>query len=165
MPITNNFNETVLLGAGVDVSEGVSLNNIKTGRRGKIRHQSIIFGSPETPLVIGDDFFIGVRTYLQGYYGLTIGDRVTIAPGVMIFSDSGPNTSPLLQRIYPITRGAIKIGDDVWIGAGSIILPGVEIGSGCVIAAGSVVRKSIPTGSLVGGTPAKLLKKLDFLTE
>ena len=55
----------------------------------------------------------------------------------------------------------IEIGDDVWICAKVTINPGVKIGRGCVIAAGSVVAKDVEAGMLVGGVPAKVLRKLD----
>lgn len=152
--------EGIHLGEGVDVSPGVSLNNIQTGNRGKIRNHTIAFGSKEKPLTIGDDFFIGVNCYLNGIAGLSIGSNVTITHGTMIFTDSGPNTSPTLQKYYPITAAPISIGNDVWIGAGAMILPGVTIGDRCVIGAGSIVRESIPSDSVAAGTPAKVVKKL-----
>lgn len=55
----------------------------------------------------------------------------------------------------------IEIGTGTWIGANSTILPGVRIGEGCVIAAGSMVNKDVPDNCLVGGVPAKIIKKLD----
>ena len=55
----------------------------------------------------------------------------------------------------------IVINDDVWIGAGSIILAGVTIGKGAIIAAGAVVNKDVPEYSIVGGVPAKVLKYRD----
>lgn len=54
----------------------------------------------------------------------------------------------------------IEIGNGTWIGANSTILPGVKIGKGCVIAAGSVVNKDIPDNVMVGGVPAKIIKRL-----
>jgi acetyltransferase-like isoleucine patch superfamily enzyme len=151
----------IKLGEAVDVSDGVSLNNVHTGNRGKIRHHTIAFGSKDHPLTIGDDFFVGVNCYLNGIADLTIGDRVTITHGVMIFTDSGPNTSPLLQEYFPITSEPITIGSDVWIGAGAMILPGVTIGNRCVIGAGSVVKENVPEGSVAAGVPAKVLKEID----
>jgi len=152
--------ENITLGTNVDVTDDVSLNNVTTGGNGKIRDHSILFGSKEQPLTIGDDFFVGPFCYLNGYRGLTIGSRVTIAAGCKIFTDSGPNTSPWLQQHYPITEGSITIGDDVWIGAGAMILPGVKIGNKCVIGAGSMVKDNVPDNSVVVGSPAKIIKTL-----
>ncbi len=143
-------------GDHVDI-RNASVNRLQTGDRGKIRDCTILFGGPETPVVIGDDFFIGAHCYINGVAGLKIGSRVTIAHGTMIFTDSGPNTSPLLQKKFPITASPVTIGDDVWIGAGCMILPGVTIGSRCVIGAGSMVKDNVPDDTIVAGTPAKVI--------
>ena len=152
--------EDMQLGKDVDVSLDVSLNRVHTGARGKIRNFSILFGGPGKPLIIGDDFFIGTHCYFNGIAGLKMGSRVTIAHGTMIFTDSGPNTSPLLQKTFPITSAPVTIGDDVWIAAGCMILPGVTIGNRCVIGAGSVVKDDVPEGSVVAGSPARLIKNI-----
>ena len=65
-------------------------------------------------------------------------------------------TTPSILQDYD--DGDIFIEDDVWIGAGSIILPGLKIGKGAIIAAGSVVNKNVPKFSIVGGIPAKIIK-------
>jgi len=153
--------ENINLGENVNVTEGVSLNNITTGKNGKIRDHSILFGHKDTPLMIGDDFFVGTFCYINGIAGLTIGNRVTIAHGAKIFTDSGPNTSPLLQKDFPITSGAVSIGDDVWIGANAIVLPGVKIGNHCVVGAGSVVKEDVPDRTVVVGVPAKAIRTLE----
>ena len=152
-------NPTVITGDNVNI-RNASVNNVKTGNNGKIRDHSVVFGAPDNPMVIGDDFFIGAHCYINGFAGLSIGSRVTIAHGAMIFSDSGPNTSPWLQEHYPITEAPIAIGDDVWIGAGAMILPGVTIGNKCVIGAGSVVKDDVPDYAVVAGSPAKIIKML-----
>jgi acetyltransferase-like isoleucine patch superfamily enzyme len=85
--------------------------------------------------------------------------------GVYIHSDSGPNTSPALQSVYPITAGPVTIEDDVWIADRAVIMPGVTIGARSVIAANSLVTKNVPPGTLVGGTPARMLKQLVFPTD
>ena len=59
----------------------------------------------------------------------------------------------------PATKGDVVIGNDVWIGYRAIILSGVTIGDGAVIAAGAVVTKDVPAYGIVGGNPAKLIKK------
>jgi acetyltransferase-like isoleucine patch superfamily enzyme len=154
------YQDDANIGQHVDISEHVSYNNVKTGNNGKIRHFSILFGTKDHPLTIGNDFFIGVQCYLNGAAGITMGDRVTLAHGVMIFSDSGPNTSPWLQQHYPITAKPVTIGNDVWIGARAMILPGVTIGDKCVIGAGALVKEDVPPNSVVAGNPAKVIKTL-----
>jgi acetyltransferase-like isoleucine patch superfamily enzyme len=89
-----------------------------------------------------------------------IGHNVSIAQNVNIMADSGPNASPLMQQYYPLITGSVTIGDHSWIGANAIIMPGVELGDFCVVAANSFVNKSFPSGSVIGGNPAKLLRTL-----
>lgn len=77
----------------------------------------------------------------------------------------GNNTCIEMENVDPIDReiefkGAIKIGDRVWIGDKVTILPGVRLGSGCVVAANSVVTKSFPENCIIGGVPAKLIKQV-----
>jgi maltose O-acetyltransferase len=152
--------ENVILGKDVDVVKDATLTHVHTGDRGKVRNFTIMFGTEKQPLVIGSDFFIGTHCYLNGAGGLTIGSRVTVAHGAMIFSDSGPNTSPWLQEHFPITAAHIQIGDDVWVGAGAMILPGVTIGNRVVIGAGSLVKDDVPDNAVVAGTPARLIRTL-----
>ncbi|KAG0652604.1 acetyltransferase [Hyphodiscus hymeniophilus] len=91
-----------------------------------------------------------------------IGNRVLIACDVRICSDTHEVDAADRQDFKG--RGSfakpITIGDDCWIGMGVKILPGVTIGQGCTIAAGAVVAKDVEPNSLVGGTPAKLIRKL-----
>ena len=63
-------------------------------------------------------------------------------------------------NLQPNTTNPVAIGDNVWIGTHSLILPGVKIGSNSIIASGSVVTKSVPSGVVVGGNPAKIIKEL-----
>ncbi|MEA3329359.1 MAG: DapH/DapD/GlmU-related protein [Nanoarchaeota archaeon] len=150
--------ENVNLGENVD-ARNANLNNTTVGKNTRIRDYSIIFGSKENPAKIGNDCYIGPQCYFQGFYGLEIGDNVSFAPGVKLFSDSGPNSGKLLE-VYPVKKGKITIGNDVWFGADAKVLPGVTIGDFCIIAANSVVNEDVPSGVIVGGTPAKIIKKV-----
>jgi maltose O-acetyltransferase len=63
-------------------------------------------------------------------------------------------------NLQPNTTKPVAIGDNVWIGTHSLILPGVEIGSNSIVASGSVVTKSVGSGVVVGGNPARIIKEL-----
>ena len=97
---------------------------------------------------------------------ITIGERVSIAPGVILVTDSAPTNSPLLQnhpqvRDRMVKRAPILIGDDVWIGAGAVVLPGVRVGEGAIIGAGAVVIADVPAFAVVAGVPARTVSMLD----
>ena len=93
-------------------------------------------------------------------YNLEIGDRVSISPRVTLILTSDANWSKLNEKIKPV-RGSIKIGNDSWLGAGVIVLPGVTIGSSSIIGAGSVVTKDVPSNSIYTGVPAKFLRSIE----
>lgn len=109
---------------------------------------------------IGRDVYIGKNCSLYGYESISIGNNTLIARDTIfltrshIFSQRG---TPIRQQGY--SSAPITIGDDVWIGARATILPGVTIGNGSVVAAGSIVNKSVPEFTVVGGVPAKVIKK------
>ncbi len=118
--------------------------------------------APGRNLTVGSDvdFALGVVVTTSGK--VSIGNRVLIGYRTQILS-----TNHLIpkqrKRIFGSghQKKPIKIADDVWIGANSIILAGVEIGEGAVIAAGSVVTKSVRPYTIVGGNPATLIRKRD----
>ena len=88
---------------------------------------------------------------------ITIGDRVTIAPRVMIYAHDASSKNRLGYSMI----GRVNIGNDVFIGAGSIILPGVDVGDNVILGAGSVVKHSIPAGYLAAGNPARIICTTD----
>jgi acetyltransferase-like isoleucine patch superfamily enzyme len=100
-------------------------------------------------------------TCIHAYEKITIGKNCLIAANCQIIDTSRHDLSfdnPEKRLIPSAKTKPVEIGDNVWIGANSIILPGVTIGSGSVIAAGSVVTKNIPPYTLAGGNPAKIIK-------
>lgn len=152
----------IMLGSGVEIDPSSSVNNISIGDKVKIAKRVSAFGSKETPLIIGKESYIGMNSILNGYAAeLSIGENVSIAQNVNIMTDSGPNASEKLQRIFPVITGKVRIGNHCWIGASSIIMPDVTLGEYCVVAAGSFVKDSFPDYSIIGGTPAKLIRKLN----
>ncbi len=110
---------------------------------------------------IGSECFIADETLFDLYDNISLEDSVTLAPRVLILTHTnvGYSNHPL-QKSFPKSSAPVTIKSGSFIGAGSIILPGVTIGKQSFVAAGSVVTKDVPDGSLFGGVPAKLLRKL-----
>ncbi len=155
--IVSNIN----LGNNVNIDPSSLLNNVSVGDNTKIAMRCNIFGGPENILIIKSDSYIGMNSIINGYAAkVIIGAHVSIAQNVNIMSDSGPNASIYFQRIFPILVGEIEIGDHSWIGASTIILPGVKLGRFCAVAANSFVNKCFDDYSIIGGTPARLIRKL-----
>lgn len=93
---------------------------------------------------------------------ITLGDRVTVSSDVRFITHDGSGwlvRDPDGKRRYWLAP--INVGDDVFIGAGATIMPGVRIGSRCIVAAGAVVAKSVPDGTVVGGNPARKIGDFD----
>ena len=110
-------------------------------------------------IVIGDHTRIGMHNTIIG--PVCIGSHVNLAQGITVTA-LNHNFSDTARRIdqQGISTRPVVIGDDVWVGANAVILPGVTIGRHCVVAAGAVVTRSVPDNTLVGGVPAKIIKKL-----
>jgi UDP-3-O-[3-hydroxymyristoyl] glucosamine N-acyltransferase len=117
---------------------------------------------PPPLLIVGRGTYIGDQVNLRAAGGrIEIGDDCLIANGVTIVaSNHGIAPGELIIR-QPWTRGDIKVGHGVWIGAGATVLPGVEIGEDAVIAAGAVVRENVGPGVIVGGVPAREIGRRD----
>lgn len=92
---------------------------------------------------------------------IKIGNKVTITSGVRIITHDGATWLMEDEKGRREFFARVEIGDNVFIGLNSIIMPGVKIENNCIIAAGSVVTKSVPSGSIVGGNPAKIIAKTD----
>ena len=110
-------------------------------------------------VVIGDYSRIGLHSTIIG--PVCIGSHVHLAQGITVTA-LNHNFADRDRRIdqQGISTQPVVIGDDVWIGANAVILPGVTIGRHCVVAAGAVVTKDVPDYCVVGGVPAKIIKNL-----
>ena len=110
-------------------------------------------------VVIGDYTRIGIHNTIIG--PVTIGSHVNLAQGITVTA-LNHNFEDKNKRIdeQGVSTKPVVIGDDVWIGANAMILPGVTIGKHAVVAAGAVVTTDVPENTVVGGVPAKVIKKL-----
>ena len=103
-------------------------------------------------LELADRVFINQNCTFLDYAGIRLGERVMVAPKVTFITVGHPVDTE--DRRVWLTGGPIDVAENVWIGAGATILPGVSIGRDAVIAAGSVVADDVPPASLVTGTKA-----------
>lgn len=143
-------------GEKCDLAQDIHPNNVIMGDRVRIRPQTILFGSPEHKLTIGNDVYVNARCWFHGAAAkLTIGNNVSFGPNVYIFTDSGPNTCTLMHDVFELKEGPVTIEDQVWIGVGAIIMPGVTIGHGSVVSMNSVVKADVPPHTIVRGNPAQ----------
>lgn len=118
-------------------------------------------------VVINDFVHIGCTNYIE------IGNHVLMASKIYIsdhnhgYYSGEKQSSPIIEperRIVSNDKSVI-IGDNTWLGEGVVILPGVNIGEGCIIGANAVVSKNIPDYSIAVGVPAKVIKKYNFNTK
>lgn len=122
------------------------------GKRSRIHSNCVLLDK----ISIGTYCSIHEFSFFRG--DIKIGDYCRIGPAVKMFSNNHNFNKNKLISKQKSSEGKINIGNDVWIGAGSIILKDVTIGDGAVIGAGSVVTKSIPEYEIWAGNPAKKIK-------
>ncbi len=158
-----HFGKFLKLGDAVYLSalgmEGIQVgNNVGIGAYSRVV-VSTSFNNIGSFIKIGNNVGIGEFAYLGGAGGLEIGDDCIVGQYFSCHSENhNYANSKLPIRQQGVTRQGIKIGANCWIGSKVTVLDGVEIGEGCVIAAGSVVTKSFPADTIIGGVPARKLK-------
>lgn len=121
-------------------------------------------GTYKPEISIGSNISIGNRFSALAAAPIKIGDNCLIASDVLVTSE---NHGMDLEKsdsynTLPLTAKAVEIGAGCWIGEKVSILPGVELGERCIVAANSVVTKSFPTACLIGGNPARIIKRYNF---
>ena len=152
--------ERVRLGLRARIEEGAFLS---PGRSGLIEagedlrlHRGAILACYGGTIRFGDRCGVGPYSVLYGHGGLVIGNDVRIAAHVVIIPANHIFDDPLEPiSSQGLTKQGVRIGDDVWIGAGARILDGVQIADGCVIAAGAVVTRSTEPLGVYAGVPAR----------
>lgn len=107
---------------------------------------------------LGENTYINFNCNFVDDGKIIIGKNVLFGPSVTIATVGHPLDPTMREYMY---TAPVKIGDNVWIGAGAVICPGVTIGNGSVIGAGSVVVKDIPENSIAVGNPCKVLREIN----
>lgn len=125
-------------GSNLTIHEGVRIRNVER-------------------VVCGDNVTFGVNNFLQAAGWIVFGNNVLLGPDVKIWSVNhvfkDPDV-PVIKQGYEEKK--VTIGNNVWIGANCFIMPGAEIGDGCIVSAGSVLgKKVIPPYSILAGNPAR----------
>lgn len=110
---------------------------------------------------VGKECRILTRNFDTEPWLVSIGDRVTVTDGVTFLTHDGSTWLIRDQQGRRFRYARILIGDDVFIGMNTILLPGVQIGSRVIVGAGSVVTKSVPSDMVVGGNPAKIIGRFE----
>jgi acetyltransferase-like isoleucine patch superfamily enzyme len=112
---------------------------------------------------VGKDVFVGedliIIDELSDRGMVSIGDRVAIAPRVTLVVSSRPNFSRLAPYVQ-VKHAPIVIESDAWLGTGVVVLPGTTIGEGAVVSVNSVVTQDVKPYTIVGGYPARLIRKV-----
>lgn len=139
----------------VKIYNNTVFSKIRFKGRATVEPYCRLIGEPE--IVVGNNFYMNAHCHILGE--ITFGDNVMLGPKVVIWGrdHSMDMGEPMNQQ--PHLNKPVKIGNDVWIGAGAIILKGVSIGDGAVVGAGSVVTKDIADYAVVVGNPAREIKK------
>jgi acetyltransferase-like isoleucine patch superfamily enzyme len=162
--ILKGYLQNIKIGDGVRVVGAVTIDCDTESASIVIGDNTVLYG-PSQLLTYGGRIELGKRCsvnpfcILYGHGGLTIGDHVRIAtqtviiPANHIFSDVN---KPITEQ--GLTKSGIKIGNDVWIGAGVRILDGSEIGSGSVVGASTLVNGKFDPHSIIVGIPGKKIK-------
>ena len=111
-------------------------------------------------IFVGENFFANFDCVFLDAAPIEIGDNCMIGPKTCIYAISHPLNPEERQKGIGLPEKVV-IGDNVWIGGGVTILPGVHLGDNVIVGAGSVVTKSFPSNVMIAGNPAKIIKKLD----
>jgi maltose O-acetyltransferase len=133
----------------------------------EIGNGTVIWGTPTITgsgnfyrrLHVGKSCWLNVGIFFNLGADIVLGDRVGIGHQVMILTETH-DLGTAERRTGPVRALPVKIKDGAWIGARTMILPGVTIGQGAVVAAGSIVTKDVPPNTIVAGSPAKVIKEL-----
>jgi acetyltransferase-like isoleucine patch superfamily enzyme len=134
----------------------------------QIGHGTVMSGTPILSgvghiydrLHVGEQCYFNVDCFFDLSAPITIGDYVRLGHQVMLMTNTH-KMGDAICRAGDLESFPVTIGRGAWLGARSTILPGVTVGEGAIVAAGAVVTKDVPANCIVGGVPAKIIKRLE----
>lgn len=109
---------------------------------------------------IGENFYANFNCIILDVNKVTIGDNVLLGPNVQIYTATHP-LSPEERLLGKESAKPIRIGNNVWVGGGTVLCPGVQIGENTTIGAGSVVTKDVPENVFAAGNPCKVIRAIE----
>jgi acetyltransferase-like isoleucine patch superfamily enzyme len=149
------------IGAKTRIGAGVRVDRpwcLRIGARADIEHGVFLKCVDDgASVVIGDFVFIGAGTEIDAAQSVTIGAHTLLAPGVFITDHTHNAVRGVLLKEQGSRSAPVVIGEDVWLGAKAVVLPGVTIGDGAIVGAGAVVTKDVATHAIVAGVPARVI--------
>lgn len=142
------------------------LSKIDIGKNSYIGAFTVIYvrnatGRNNSSLTIGEGTSIGEHNNIRAGGGsITIGRKCLISQHVSIIAANHESRKGqyIMDQPWSETNNFVRIGEDVWIGSGAILLPGVMVGNGAIIAAGSIVTADVPDNAIIMGAPARVQK-------
>jgi acetyltransferase-like isoleucine patch superfamily enzyme len=162
-----HFTREALAACGPHVvfEEGVRIwhpASVSLGDNVYLGHDAMLKGYHVNRLEIGNDTWVGQGVFMHAAGGIRIGNAVGIGPFVRILTSTHGEAGrevPILAS--PLVFAEVVVEDDVDIGVGTIVLPGVRIGRGAQIGAGAVVTRDVPAYAVAAGNPARVLRMRD----
>lgn len=155
--LTREFNQS----SGEDIPARVAILKELFGATGaRIEIEPPFHCDYGSHIYVGDNFYMNFDCVILDCARVEIGANVVCGPKVQIYTATHPLAAE--ERIRgPEFAKPVRIGNNVWLGGGAIICPGVSIGDNTTIAAGSVVTKDVPADVLAGGNPCRVIRKLE----
>lgn len=154
-----NCGSNVFIDDGVLIYQDTDGGPVKLSDGVHVHRETILQNGKGGDITIGPHTHIQPRCIFSAYHGsINIGSHVEIAAYCTFYSyNHGFRNNQLIRRQQLQSKGPICIGDDVWLGVGTVVLDGVTIGRGAVIGAGAVVTSNIPELTIAAGVPAKII--------
>jgi len=147
-----------------EVLEGLDSGRLDIGQGTLLEPGCWVTMAPEARITIGSGTFLNRNVMLAAHERITIGDHVMFANGCFIGDASHRFDDPDLPITWQgfTSKGPVTIGSNCWFGVNCVVTSGVTIGDRCVIGSNSVVTRDLPAGVIAAGSPAKVIRKIEF---